>query len=348
MRSTRVARLSASVPAKTAAVCVPVRNEAALLPRFLDALAAQRDADRFTLCVLFDGCKDDSAAIVAARATTLPFAVVTADALAGDPNAGLARRRAMALGLSVLSADDSMIVSTDADSVPDPDWLVANRAALEVADVAAGRIVRSGGAPNTVQDRVEAYYDGLFALRRTIDPVPWEAARTHHYTSGASLAFRKGVYRDLGGFEPLPSAEDARLVDAAHRAGLRVRRDAAIRVETSARRVGRATGGLADHLRQLDSGIAAATMAHPDDMVWRYRQHAAARLAWPDPDACEALAVEVGRDPCEIVRVAATAINAEAFAMQIVIETPGGERIISLEEAELALSALRNDRRLAA
>lgn len=232
--------------------------------------------------------------------------------------------------------------------MPDPDWLTANRAALEVADVAAGRIVRSGGTPNPVQDCVEAYFDALFELRRMIDPVSWEAASTHHYTSGASLAFRSSAYRDLGGFEPLPSAEDARLVDAAHRAGLRVRRDAAIRVETSARRLGCATGGLAEHLRRLDNGEAKAMMAHPDDMLWRYRQHAAARATWSEVTGYGALAAELALDRADIARVAASAANAEAFAMQIVPEIPGGERIVSLDEAESALEALRNDRPLAA
>ena len=93
-----------------AAVCVPVRNEAALLPRLLESLAAQCAAGEFVLCVLFDGCDDDSVAIVAARAPSLPFPVVTAQAVAGPPNAGLARRRAMALGLSVARRDDIMIV----------------------------------------------------------------------------------------------------------------------------------------------------------------------------------------------------------------------------------------------
>ena len=333
------------MPAELATVvCVPVRNEATLLPRFLDALATQRGAGAFTLCMLFDGCDDDSAGIVVARSAKLPFRVVTADVSSGEPNAGLARKRAMALGLSVLR-DDAMIVSTDADSVPDPDWVAANRAALDVADVAAGRVVRSGGVPNPVQDRVEAYYDALFALRRAIDPLPWEARQTHHYTSGASLAFRAAAYRQLGGFEPLPSAEDARLVDAAHRAGLRVRRDAAIRVETSARRVGRAVDGLADHLRRLDAGEAQATMAHPDDMVWRYRYHANARTAWAKPVAYPALAAALERDLAEVVGIAADAANAEAFAMQVVPGIPGGERTVSLGDAEIALAALTADRR---
>lgn len=333
----------------TAAVCVPVRNEAMLLPRLLDALTAQRGHPEFTLCLLFDDCSDASAAIVAERSGALPFRVVTAEAGAGPPNAGRARRAAMELGVSILRDAGAIVISTDADSAPAPDWLAANAAALADADVACGRILREGGRASPLQDRIEAYYDGLFALRRTLDPVPWEAVETHHYTSGASLALRVAHYRTLGGFEPLASAEDARLVDAAHHAGLRVRRDAAIRVKTSARREGRATGGLADHLRRLDVGEGYATMAHPEDAAWRYRRHALTRAAWGDLAARRAaLAFSLGCDVDEIDRIAADCGNAEAFAMRAVPDVPGGERIVPLDEAEAALAGLADGRRTGA
>lgn len=342
------------------AVCVPVRDEAMLLPRFLGALSAQRGVPDFVLCALFDGCTDDSVAIVRGYAARAPFAIVTACAEASAPNAGRARRRAMALGLERLSGDDAVILSTDADSVPDPDWLSATIAALEVADVVAGRIVRdddddddgddAGAGASATQDRVEEYYDGLFRLRRSIDPVPWEAVVPHHYTSGASLGFRAGTYRALGGFEALASAEDARLIDAAHRAGLRVRRDGAVRVRTSSRRTGRAQNGLADHLRNLDTNDAAAvTMAHPEDACWRYAGHAAARAAWDDLDrraAC--LAASLGCSDAHVRSVAAEAPNAEAFAMRVVPDVPGGERLVRLDEAERALAALWKRHRAAA
>lgn len=331
---------------RSAAVCVPIRNEVALLPCLLDALVAQRGVENIALCLLFDSCDDGSAQVVTARAKTLPFSIFSAEVQTGAPNAGLARRRAMALGLSMLRDDDAMIISTDADSVPDSDWLANNLAALDVADVVAGRIVRTDGNPSPAQDRIESYYDSLFALRRAIDPVPWEAARTHHYVSGASLAFRASAYRALGGFEPLASREDARLVDAAHNMGLRVRRDSAIRVETSPRRQGRATGGLADHLRRLDKGNVETTMAHPEDAAWQYERHALARAARLDLFADRlALVKALGCTMEHVDDIASQALNAEAFAMRVVPEVPAGERIVTLDEAETALSRLWDSRR---
>lgn len=318
-----------------------MRNEAALLPRLLDALAVQQGNHGFELCLLLDSCTDASEAIVRARAGTLPFAVTIATALSAEPNAGRARRQAMETGLSRVTGARSLIISTDADTVPDPHWLSANRHALGIADIAAGSVERAGGQACATQDRIEAYYDALYALRRAIDPVAWEAADTHHYTSAASLAFRANAYRALGGFAAVGRGEDGQIVDAARRAGLRVRQDAAIRVRTSARRHGRAIGGLAEHLRWLDAGVGEPVVTHPDDAAWRYRGYAAARHAWPTIGAARVgLAALMGCDIGHIDRVAADVPNAEAFATRVVPEVPGGERLVPLAEAEAALARL--------
>lgn len=324
-------------------MCVPVRDEAALLPRLLDALAAQQDIGgvAVTLCVAFDACTDASERIVAAKA--MPHALRTAALPPGAaPNAGRARRAAMALGLQEASGEAALL-TTDADSVPAPDWIAANLRALEVADVVSGRITRDRAFADVVQDRLERYYDALHALRRRIDPVPWEAPATHHYTAGASLAFRAKVYTALGGFAERPSAEDALIVDEAHRAGVRVRRDAAVRVETSSRRAGRAVGGLADHLRQLAERPAGAIrVAHPERAAWHYTGHAAARHAFGrlDEGTVTRLAASIARDPASVREVAATSPNAEAFAMRVVPGHPQGERPVGLDEAETALERL--------
>lgn len=329
------------------AVCVPVRNEAALLPQFLDAMAAQvaMPGVQVALCLVFDACTDGSEALVEAATGALPQTVWTTRLPpTAEPNAGRARRAALELG-RVWAGRDGALLTTDADSIPAPDWIVANLQALGVADVVAGRIARDRVFADAAQDRLEQYYDRLFALRRQLDPVPWEADVTHHYTAGASLAFRASAYAAAGGFEPHAAAEDARIVDAAYRAGLRVRRDAAVRVVTSSRREGRAAGGLADHLRQLSdtrSGAAAIRVAHPSQMAWQYAGQAAARHAFGalDDAAVADLATLVARTAEDIGATAAASPNAEAFAMRIVPGHPAGERPVSLDEAEAALDVL--------
>jgi hypothetical protein len=328
------------------AICVPVRNEATLLPRLLDALSVQRAGVALMLCIAFDGCSDGSEAIVTQRARSLPFTVITSVTPVGDePNAGRARREALALGARSADQPRLALLSTDADSVPAPDWVAATVSALASADVVVGRIMRDSTFQDAAQDRLEIYYDNLFALRRRIDPVPWEAPHTHHYTGGANMAFRAAAYAALGGFEPRGAGEDAAIVDAAHRAGMRVRRDRSVAVETSSRRVGRAVGGLADHLRKIasDQSLDKIRVSHPEDAAWQYRGHALARRVFDhlsDHAAVAALARQIDVDISRLMDIAAASPNAEAFATRLVPGAPGREKLIGLVEAEQALAAL--------
>lgn len=253
----------------------------------------------------------------------------------------------MMMGSARLSDAGGLLLTTDADSMPAPDWLGAMTHALTFADVVSGRIERRGDRPSHLQDRIEAYYDALFALRRRIDPVPWEAKATHHCSGGANIGISAAAYRSVGGFVPLPSGEDARLLDDASRAGLRVRRDAASVVRTSDRRNGRAVAGLSLALRQLDGIEAGAVeVTHPADVVWQYRMHAVARSAYLC-DRLDIVAVALGLTPDHVRGVARDCPNEEAFAMRIVPTAPGGMRSVSLPIAEAELARLTRERRAA-
>jgi len=337
--------------ARAAAVCVPVRNERASLPALLHALAAQSGGSAdVTVCLLLDGCTDGSEDVITALAATSALRIVMRSIPAGAAaNAGRARRAALRLGQSLLGeARDAALLTTDADTVPAADWIAQNCRALAQADVVAGRIIRRRDHDDAPQDRLEAYLDRLHRYRRRIDPVGWEAPEPHHHSGGASLGFRAAAYAALGGFEALPSGEDAAIVDAAHRAGLRVRRDPDVRVVTSSRRDGRAPAGLATHLRHLasqDDPLAACLVAHPADAAWQYRGHARARARFPhltEPDVLLPLAQALDRDPGDVARTAAASPNAEAFATRIVPAAPGGDRLIPLAQAESALAALED------
>jgi GT2 family glycosyltransferase len=324
------------------AIGVPVRNEVARLPRLLAALQEQDTRQAFTLCLLFDNCDDGSEELVAGWAGRLRYRIVTDRvAVDGPANAGAARRRAMALALGTIGDDGSRgaLLTTDADSAPAADWIDANLAGLDQAEVVAGRIVRGDAATPDMQTRVAAYYDRLHALRRMIDPVPWESFRTHHWTSGASLGFRADVYRRLGGFAPLASGEDAAFVDIAMRAGYRVRRDADVVVCTSSRRHGRAEHGFAAALAALDASAIPPQVVHPDDEAWRFRMQAAARDAF-QTDAPDSLAQALGLAAGEVGQVASECANGEAFAARIVGTPPAGLRMVSLAHAEALLTGL--------
>ncbi|MGE3910853.1 MAG: hypothetical protein AB7K36_15960, partial [Chloroflexota bacterium] len=66
--------------------------------------------------------------------------------------------------------------------------------------------------------------------------------------SGASIAVTAQAYRRVGGLPPLASSEDAALAEALERADIEIRHSPAVHISTSARLIGRATGGMADLL----------------------------------------------------------------------------------------------------
>lgn len=324
------------------AICVPARNEAGSLAATLAALASLDRDDRWlVVCVYLDSCTDGSEHVMVDAGVNFPWPLRVARGEQMQPNAGVARAAAMALGLEeVGDGPDALLLSTDADSRPRRDWLQAATRALAESDVAVGRIVRVGGE-NDRQARLEHYLDRLHAFRRMVDPVPWEVSNGTHHGGGANLAIRAGAYRALGGFRPLAAGEDAQLLDDAARAGLRVRRDPAMVVETSSRRVGRAPGGLADSLRMLDiEGL--PRVQHPAAAVWQYERHAAARAAWDvlTPRACEAVGALIGVSGDHVLGVARDCANAEAFATRLIPAAPNAGRLVSLPEAERALDAI--------
>lgn len=320
------------------AICIPARNEASSLPALFAAFdRLHRQSVNLQICLLLDSCHDASVRVADSYAARgLP--VITDHIVQAEPNAGRARHAAMLLGVAALDGP-GLLLSTDADSVPDADWLQAMIAGCQAADIVAGRVVRTITRPHPVQDRIEAYYETLHALRRAIDPVAWEATETHHHASSANLGMSVDTYRRLGGFLPMSNGEDGRLLDDAARAGLRVRRDAASVVYTSDRRVGRVPHGFAGSLRTLDRGDESVEVAHPHDAIWQYRRHADARVAFATGDF-STLAVAIGLTDDHVRGVARDCANAEAFAMCVVPTPPSGMRRIPLALAEAEVSTL--------
>lgn len=327
-------------------LCVPARNEEALLPVLLAAIAALTvERDRLEVCVYLDDCRDGSAALLASVVATLPHRLTVAEGGANHPpNAGAARAAAVAMGLELLGDREGLIFTTDADSRPRPDWISAGRSALSEADVVAGRIVRIDAADDPQASRIERYYDRLHRYRRSIDPVGWEAHDTHHFGGGANIAVRAGAYRAIGGFQSLASGEDARLLDDAARAGLRVRRDGAMVVDTSSRRSGRIAGGLAGLLLALDRGER-PRMADPRGAAWQWQGQAAARqgfAAMDRPDMRATLGRRLGLSADHVLGVARDCPNAEAFAMRVVPAPSLHGGTVSLDEAEEILTLLEH------
>lgn len=233
------------------AVAIPARNEAALLGRCLDALAAQVDAGPFTVVVFANNCTDDTADI-ARQPRAIDVRVIEQTTPAHQRGAGFARRAAMAIAGEI----GDILLTTDADCLPDPDWIAAHRAAfVRGVDAVAGRVSGDWAELQHLPPRaleigaLEWDYLGLVAQAEAIfAPAPHDPWPRHAQCCGANLAITSAMLEQVGGVPALATGEDRALIAAVQTAGGQVRFDPGPHVTASARLAGRAQGGMADAL----------------------------------------------------------------------------------------------------
>ena len=250
--------------ARRVVVAVPARNEAGHIESCLKALdsAAMRYGGTVVVIIGANNCSDDTAAIArrfrASASTVIVEEIVLS---AGVAHAGGARRRVMDRAVALAGAG-GIIMTTDADSCVDVEWIAANAGEIAAgADAVAGMITFDETTRSTLPDLAARTAEWQLAalharLEHLVDPRPHDPWPRHIWAWGASLALTVEAYRAVGGLPPVPLAEDRALADAIERAGLRLRRSHAPLVFTSARRIGRAPGGFADMLDSYASGSA--------------------------------------------------------------------------------------------
>lgn len=246
-------------------VCVPARNEAARLPRLLDALAAQDVSGRVSIVVALNNCSDDSEEVVAECADRHAGRLdVACDVVVFPPehaHAGSARRRAMDLGAARLSdRADAVLISTDADARPPRNWIRCNLEAIgRGADIVGGRLELDDAeeasaaltASRTVWDR---YWAQVREIEDALDPRSDDPMPRHGDHTGASLAVTARAYREAGGVPVRALGEDRALVDAVVAGGGRLVHPMDVWTRVSPRLSGRAEGGMAAVMRDWDRG----------------------------------------------------------------------------------------------
>jgi hypothetical protein len=266
-------------------VCVPARDEADRLPILLDALARQDVDGPVRVSILINNTVDDSVAAVAraqaAWGERLHLAVACHDLPPERAHAGTARRLAMEAGLARIDPDCGVLISTDADTRPPPDWISAMLCAIDAGlDIVGGRIVVDDAEPlaaamDAMQIKLDRYWACVRAIEDDIDPCRWDPAPRHGDHTGASLAILAPLYRAAGGVPAIPAGEDRALVEAAVAAGGRLGHPMSVWTRVSARTIGRATGGMADHMQALSVRVARGEPTFlPSFDQWR------ARAAW--------------------------------------------------------------------
>ena len=267
-------------------VCVPARDEATRLDALLDALAAQDVAGPVPVILALNNTGDDSVAVAAEAARRHGDRLsLVIDEWAFPPDqahAGSARRRAMALGSSRLAHRPSaVLISTDADTRPPADWVRGNLERIERgADLVGGRLVIDEAealppAAAAARGLWADYWRRVRAIEDEIDPCPWDPAPRHGDHTGASLAITVEAYRAAGGVPPIPTGEDRALVAAALAQGRRLAHPQDVWTRVSPRQAGRASGGMAEDMRRLQSDAAdGRAPVAPAFEHWR------ARAAW--------------------------------------------------------------------
>lgn len=243
-------------------VAVPARNEVERLPALLEALARQtwlkRHGRRLDVVVVLNNCDDGSVEVAATARSLYPalrLEVIDVELPPRRAHVGWARRMAMDRAYA-RAKRCGVLLSTDADAVPAPNWVEATLDAITAgADLVGGHIIGNKveeaalGADFVRRAGRHLEYARLTdRLTSLMLPAPHDPWPRHSDHTGASLAVRAEVYAAVGGIPPLPFREDVGFVTKAVAAGYRLRHSPDVVVSVSARLDGRARGGMADCL----------------------------------------------------------------------------------------------------
>jgi glycosyltransferase involved in cell wall biosynthesis len=189
-------------------VIVPALNAGGTIRQTLDALAAQDLPREYEVIVVDDSSDDETAAM--ARESSAPVRVLT------QPRAGPAAAR----NRGAAEARGAVFAFTDADCVPQPDWLSRGLEATRGADLVQGAVAPDPSVKSLPFDRTV-----------------WVNRESGLYEC-ANLFVRRELFERLGGFEDWLRArvgkelgEDVWFGWRARRAGARIRfcGDAAVR-----------------------------------------------------------------------------------------------------------------------
>ena len=205
--------MSAPLPGPAVSVIIPVRDDADGLGRCLSALAAQRDAPAFEV-VVGDNASRDATAEVAAGHPLRPRVVAV-------PEGGSYAARNAAAAV----ATAPVLAFTDADCVPDPDWVRAAFAAIGGADLVGGRIrITTSARPSAAEQWDVGHY------------LDQEAYVDQGFAATANLIVSRGTFDLVGGFgQSLRSSGDLDFFRRSVAAGARLVYGADVVVSHAAR-----------------------------------------------------------------------------------------------------------------
>ncbi len=267
-------------PEMRVCIVVPARNEELLLPRLIASLADQRRLDgtpvaprHAEVLLLLNNCSDGTPEVARALQSQYPGLVLhVSDVAFSSEEAHVGRARQALFDVALerfrsLGRESGLILTTDADSRPAQDWIAQNEAEIAAGvDGVGGRITLDRAEQAALPAGVRksflldiGYRRALEALRHLYAPERHDPFPRHHQHFGASLGVTAQAYSRAGGMPLRRSSEDVALYRAVLESGGRFRHSYRVRVQTSARMVGRAPGGLSDAIWQWNCQAHEAT-----------------------------------------------------------------------------------------
>jgi GT2 family glycosyltransferase len=281
-------------------VCIPARNEAAVIEPTLAALAAQRTVDgrplapgTFDVIVFANNCTDTTVDVIrafAARTPNLTIQTMAGILPAEAAHIGTARRfvldRAAARFLAA-GRPDGIVASIDSDTLPGESWAAWMMREMHGRDAVAGHVTLAPADQARLLAPVRLLYARELTYRRVlahlearIDPRPEDPFPRHGSFVGASFAVTARAYVAAGGLPPLPRLEDFAFCRALHRIDARIRYSLNVRAATSARLDARVSGGFGTFITELHAcarrGVS-FTVEHPQQTIDELASRAALR-----------------------------------------------------------------------
>ena len=166
-------------------VVVCCHNDAALLPRLLEALANQSAGrDAFRVIVVDNGSTDDPRGVAERFKTQLDIGVVD------EPILGLNRAR----NAGYRYARSSFVAHVDADSIPDPQWV---EAIIDVTSRTGCDLCGGPYRPFYISEKPAWFEDRFIGHTWGDTPRPMQGREHPH---GMNMSWKKATVERLGGF----------------------------------------------------------------------------------------------------------------------------------------------------
>ncbi len=237
-------------------VAIPVKNEEAVI-RVCVAAHLTQTLPPGIILLLLNNCTDLTLNIcqkIQSEAANLK--IVQCELPAALASAGEARR--LALDHAARLAGNGLILTTDADALPDNNWIADNVAEIAAgADVVCGKAeIDETGRYNLTRRlefddmREKFLHEKIDEIVALADPDPADPWPRHQQNSGASIAVKATVLQQAGGAPHVASGEDRALIERLRLVDARIRHAPHIKVNVSGRLEGRAPGGMAETLRR--------------------------------------------------------------------------------------------------